>query len=211
AERPSGRFIGTRGFASPEQIQSRPIDSRSDIYSLAATLWYSLTGKLPARAQEGSNSISHLEPNAVDSSSSQQRQTIPASLTGLLESALAFNPNDRPTNALEFGQKLQNCLDDLASIPGVNGGPKPRRRNRRWALTAAGVAIVATLLGELAVFQFKRLPRPERSIAVLPFRNLSDHPADTAFADGVQRDLLSRLRKVHNLKITNLVAATGYS
>ena len=39
-----GQFVGTPNFASPEQFESGPVDARSDIYSLGATLWFALTG-----------------------------------------------------------------------------------------------------------------------------------------------------------------------
>src|ERR1044071_9176230 len=42
-----GGFVGTPNFASPEQFETGPIDVRSDIYSLGATLWFALTGKTP--------------------------------------------------------------------------------------------------------------------------------------------------------------------
>src|SRR5262249_30316592 len=42
-----GEFVGTPNFASPEQFESAPVDVRSDIYSLGATLWFALTGKTP--------------------------------------------------------------------------------------------------------------------------------------------------------------------
>ena len=42
-----GEFVGTPNFASPEQFESEPVDVRSDIYSLGATLWFALTGKTP--------------------------------------------------------------------------------------------------------------------------------------------------------------------
>ena len=41
----NGEFVGTPNFASPEQFDSGPVDVRSDIYSLGATLWFALTGK----------------------------------------------------------------------------------------------------------------------------------------------------------------------
>src|SRR6266699_4191599 len=42
-----GEFVGTPSFASPEQFGSGPVDARSDIYSLGATLWFALTGLAP--------------------------------------------------------------------------------------------------------------------------------------------------------------------
>jgi eukaryotic-like serine/threonine-protein kinase len=43
----TGAFVGTPHFASPEQIRTEPIDARTDVYSVAATLYYLLTGKPP--------------------------------------------------------------------------------------------------------------------------------------------------------------------
>src|SRR4029453_11352157 len=43
---PPGGFVGTPAFASPEQFTSAPVDVRSDIYSLGATLWFLLTGQV---------------------------------------------------------------------------------------------------------------------------------------------------------------------
>ena len=42
-----GQFVGTPNFASPEQFGNGPVDARSDIYSLGATLWFALTGLAP--------------------------------------------------------------------------------------------------------------------------------------------------------------------
>src|SRR5213594_4219652 len=42
-----GGFVGTPNFASPEQFECNPVDVRSDIYSLGATLWFALIGKTP--------------------------------------------------------------------------------------------------------------------------------------------------------------------
>src|SRR5436190_726468 len=42
-----GGFVGTAYFASPEQLEEKEIDVRSDIYSLGVTLWYMLAGQVP--------------------------------------------------------------------------------------------------------------------------------------------------------------------
>ena len=46
-----GGFVGTPHFASPEQLEEKEIDIRSDIYSLGATLWFMLTGRPPFRVR----------------------------------------------------------------------------------------------------------------------------------------------------------------
>ena len=49
----SGTFLGTPLFASPEQIKAQPVDPRTDIYSVAATLYYLLAGKAPFEGGDG--------------------------------------------------------------------------------------------------------------------------------------------------------------
>jgi hypothetical protein len=49
----TGAFVGTPLFASPEQLKGEPLDVRTDVYSVAATLYYLLTGQAPFQGAEG--------------------------------------------------------------------------------------------------------------------------------------------------------------
>jgi serine/threonine protein kinase/Flp pilus assembly protein TadD len=207
----SARFIGTRAFASPEQIQSRTVDCRSDIYSLGATLWYSLTGKAPSGEEAKNDAGPDLKPGLRRSTVPLRERAVPPSVIALLEAALAFDPNERPGTALEFGQRLQNCLDELVSARNVGAVPRVRPAFRRWALGTAAATIIAALFVTAGFLNSKNQLARERSIAVLPFRDLGDDPTNTGFAERVQADLLSRLSRIRNLKVTNLVAAARYS
>ncbi len=101
AETPDARvlthngFIGTPAFASPEQFTNAPVDTRSDIYSLGATLWYLLTGHMPFgdRALDRSN-------NNRNSSTPPCEQLkaahVPSRLSALLLSMLSIEPAARP-------------------------------------------------------------------------------------------------------------------
>ncbi len=187
----TGRFLGTRAFSSPEQKLADGVDRRSDIYSLGATLWYSLTGKLPGVHPADT-------PLPVDQLTGRR---IPAPVIALLRSMLAPDPEDRPHSAVELAEVLQRCLDAVDNIT-----PTSHRRARRWAV-AAGLSFASALVG--AFIYFAPLPAPQdKSIAVLPFRNLSNDPANAFFAEGVQDDILSRLVKVRDLKVINHVGAS---
>src|SRR5439155_23955825 len=79
-----------------------------------------------------------------------------------------------------------------------------RRLRVRWPeMTAALLALVGIVAG-VAVFSRNRmrstLAAPEKSIAVLPFENLSRDPDNTYFADGIQDETLTRLSKIADLK-----------
>ena len=111
AEQTATGFFGTAAFASPEQIQIREVDARSDIYSLGATLWYCLTGKVPFPNRSAKN-LGDLAKSAPLPVAQLAERGVPASVIALLESALAPNPDNRPRSAAEFGQAIQMCLGD---------------------------------------------------------------------------------------------------
>src|SRR5439155_1942268 len=82
---------------------------------------------------------------------------------------------------------------------------KRHRARMRWAvMTAASLALAAIVAG-IAVFSRYRvrstMAAPEKSIAVLPFENLSDEKANAYFADGIQDEILTRLAKISDLKV----------
>ncbi|HEY7001305.1 MAG TPA: FlgO family outer membrane protein [Candidatus Udaeobacter sp.] len=100
----------------------------------------------------------------------------------------------------------------------------PRRRSRIVSLIALVAAVVALVIASL-IFLNREAPRgsgriarafsglpaiPEKSIAVLPFDNLSDEKENTYFADGVQDDILTNLARVADLKVISRTSVMQY-
>src|SRR6266567_1418818 len=83
------RFVGTPAFASPEQFTNAPVDVRSDIYSLGATLWFSLTGQMPfsGRTVEEIREARRSKPLPVEQLKAAR---VPRRLVALLMSMLAI-------------------------------------------------------------------------------------------------------------------------
>ncbi len=90
---------------------------------------------------------------------------------------------------------------------------KRRARMRRVAMTAALLA-VAVIVGGVAMFSRygvrSALTAPEKSIAVLPFENLSEEKANAYFADGIQDEILTRLAKIADLKVISRTSTQHY-
>src|SRR5437660_4893843 len=88
-----------------------------------------------------------------------------------------------------------------------------RARMRGAAMTAALLALAAIVAG-IAVFSRYRvrstMAAPEKSIAVLPFENLSDEKANAYFADGIQDEILTRLAKISDLKVISRTSTQHY-
>jgi adenylate cyclase len=102
-----GQFVGTPNFASPEQFQSGPVDVRSDIYSLGATLWFALTGKppFPGRKIEEIRVAQKSDALPIEQLKAAH---VPPSLKSLLQSMLAFEPAAR-LGIKELATQLRRC------------------------------------------------------------------------------------------------------
>jgi len=208
AEQTATGFFGTAAFASPEQIQIRQVDARSDIYSLGATLWYCLTGKVPF-PNHSTKDLRDLAKSAPLPVAQLVERGVPPSVIALLESALAANPDNRPRSAAEFGQAIQICLGDLSGIGRKVISPPPHRA-RKLALVGGAIGIAAALIA-LAIVSLRPLPAMEnKSVAVLPFRNVSTDPANVFFAEGIEDDIVSRLVKIRDLKVISHLSSSRY-
>jgi adenylate cyclase len=102
-----GQFVGTPKFASPEQFESGPVDVRSDIYSLGATLWFALTGKPPFPGRKIEEIHVAQKSNALPIEQLKAAH-VPRSLKSLLQSMLAFEPAARP-GTKELATQLRRC------------------------------------------------------------------------------------------------------
>jgi TolB-like protein/Tfp pilus assembly protein PilF len=195
------RFVGTPAFASPEQFEHSPIDVRSDIYSLGETLWFALTGKAPF-AGHSVEEIHRAQKSNVLPVEQLKAAHVPSRLTSLLKSMLALEPASRPSTH-ELAAGLQHC------------SPEARRARRTHAALAIA-ALVIFGMSALYLFQPLRMqnapsnPAPEKSIAVLPFENLSDDPDNAYFADGIQAEILTRLVSIADLKVISRTSTQRY-
>jgi TolB-like protein/Tfp pilus assembly protein PilF len=95
----------------------------------------------------------------------------------------------------------------IRATPGVAGGRTHRRRNIIM-LVATGVVISAAagffLLPRVAAHKI------DKSIAILPFQNLSDEKENAYFADGIQDDILTNLSKISELRVISRTSVMQY-
>jgi len=84
----------------------------------------------------------------------------------------------------------------------------------RWGAMTSALLALAALVAGIAMFSHYRvrstLAAPERSIAVLPFENLSEDKANAYFADGIQEEILTRLAKIADLKVISRTSTRRY-
>jgi serine/threonine protein kinase/Tfp pilus assembly protein PilF len=204
-EQTQAGFIGTPAFASPEQfagVQQLPIDTRADIYSLGVTFWYLLTGRTPFLGR----TMEEIRARQTDELPLEQLRNLrlPAQVIALLKSMVAPDPKNRPQTARELLSAVHNCYERF--------NPQARSHRRRVMLVAAAatLAIVAIAFGTSLYQRTRSFTPMERSIAVLPFENLSSDKENAYFAEGIQDEILTRLSKIADLKVISRTSTQHY-
>lgn len=125
----TGAWVGTLDYASPEQIEGRGLDARADVYALGCLLYKALTGKAPfADRQDVAKIYAHMnEPPAAVSESTPDA---PVALDGVLERALAKDPDARFPSAGDLGRVALAAAEGIAAAPGersvATGDAAPR-------------------------------------------------------------------------------------
>jgi serine/threonine protein kinase/Tfp pilus assembly protein PilF len=205
AEQTQAGFLGTPAFASPEQFAGAgqsPIDTRSDIYSLGVTLWYLLCGRTPFVGR----TMEEIRARQTSELPLEQLRSLhlPGEVITLLKSMLAPDPKDRPQSARELLSAVHRCYERF--------NPEARSRRRRVALAGAALtfAIAAIAVGTWMYQRTRPFTPMERSIAVLPFENLSSDKENAYFAEGIQDEILTRLSKIADLKVISRTSTQHY-
>jgi len=105
-------IIGSPSYMSPEQIQGKPLDSRSDLYSLGVVLFSMLTGRLPF-SSDNVNTLMFQIVGSVPDKPSALNPEIPEALDIIVAKCLAKKPDDRYAKAGELADALRACRDAL--------------------------------------------------------------------------------------------------
>ena len=194
-----GGFVGTPNFASPEQFGSAPVDVRSDIYSLGATLWFALTGLAP----HSGNTIEEIRDRQTLDHLPVARliaRKVPEPIVKLLRSTLAVDPGKRPASARELMEAMESCRRKLSHRIGVAGR---RSRGGAWVY----IVLLGTVLSIGLFFLARYTPSQKetesaaKSIAVLPFADLSQAHDQEYFCDGISEEIVDALAKIEGLRV----------
>ena len=230
----SGTFVGTPGYASPEQFAGVGVDIRSDLYSLGIVLWEMLSGSLPFQG-----TCSELAYQHQHASLPVDRLTrVPQQLVPLLETLLEKGPAQRFQTPNDLFKALASVTDAIDSGHRLTKGDlrsraasaisrrsrllSPPKRQKR--MSALAWLVLIPVVGALLVAQFfffghrgspvngtrDAAPLSEKSVAVLPFENLSANKDDGYFADGVQDEILNNLAKIAQLKVISRTSVMQY-
>ena len=171
----TGIIVGTMPYMSPEQIEGKPLDHRTDLFSLGIVLYELATSQRPFRGDSSPALMSSIlkdHPEPVG----ERRADIPADVCRLIGRCLEKDPRDR----------IQTANEILVEL---------KAQRRAWESGAGGAIRPAAP---------DSTPRPaERaaSIAVLAFTDMSAAKDQDWFCDGIAEEILNALTPLKGLRV----------
>ncbi len=208
--------LGTPSYMAPEQASghNEQLTGATDVYGLGAVFYQLLTDHPPfagGTTYETVRLVLETEPR-------QPRlwnPKIDRELSTICLKCLEKDPKRRYSSALALAEDLEHWLKH-EPIRAKRSGffTHARKLVRRNPSTIVLVTLLVALAAGLGVMTWNRerksaVPMP-KSIAVLPFENLSNEPDSAYFAEGIKDEILTKLANVHDLKVISRTSTAKY-
>jgi serine/threonine protein kinase/Flp pilus assembly protein TadD len=222
-----GAVMGTPTYMSPEQARGRPVDERTDIFSLGVVLYEMIAGRPPFEGPSPSDVIAAiLEKEAPPLS--QYAPEVPAEAEQIVARALRKDTQERYQSVTEMLTDLSTLRRNLAGepAPGRRSSLAPalnpaapglfslldltRSRKARLLMATAALPVVATLTYYLIERQHN-LPKRTRSLVVMPFKPLNPGVDEEALGLGLANDLVTRLSSTRQIIVTPTISASRFT
>jgi TolB-like protein/predicted Ser/Thr protein kinase len=207
----TSEMSGTPSYMAPEQVEGKAANPATDIYGLGTVLYQLLTGHPPFLAgssYETVRAVLETEPRRLRSLNTK----VDVDLETICLKCLEKDPHRRYESAVALAHDLERWLRDepiqARRTAVLVRSVKFVRRNPTVAILVPLLIALAIALGAL-LRKNGAAPRVT-GVAVLPFENLDDDKTNSAFADGVQDDILTRLATVRDLKVISRTSVARY-
>ncbi|HEX8888376.1 MAG TPA: protein kinase [Pyrinomonadaceae bacterium] len=214
---------GTPTHAAPEQARGDRVDSRADIFSAGVLLYELLTGTWPFRGKTSidvRHAVLHDQPKPL---AEARPGYVPPRLQQILDRALAKEPRDRYQKIAEFRDDLKSVLHEVSAadaqlVAGASNQPRhlsgsgPMARAMRWLRSVTtseqpqhtSVPRSSSPQTSQDIHQTPMTSMGERekkSIAILPFKNLSNDPASSFYEFSLADSVITELARVRSLVV----------
>jgi eukaryotic-like serine/threonine-protein kinase len=172
----AGIVVGTISYMAPEQALGRPVDHRSDLFSLGVVLYELATARMPfagASSTEIIDKILHEVPPPPSALNAE----VPKALDAVIARALEKSPTFRYQSARDLEKDLRGLADEMDETYRVSG-------------SRAAMAIAANQASAI-----------ERSVAVMTFANITREHTDDWIGTGIAETVSSDLKNIHGLTV----------
>jgi len=206
----AGVMIGTPEYMSPEQVEGKEVDQRSDIYSLGVILYEMVTGRVPF---EGDTpfTIGMKHKSEIPKNPKELNAQIPEDLSRLILRCLEKEKEKRYQSADEVHSELAKIERGIPTTERIVPERKPFTSKqitvtfglKKGFLPALGLiflVIAAVLIWQISLKKEAPLTTSStKSIAVLPFVDLSPAKDHEYLCDGISETLISALSNIEGL------------
>ena len=222
--------MGTVPYMSPEQLSGRPLDHRTDLFSLGVMLYEMASGHRPFQGESSAELVSSILRD-LPPSLGELKAELPEDLARTIQHCLEKDPERRPRNARDLHDTLANLRRRIESgeqptvarpvtRPSLTGPKTPdlAAPTPEPSAAQAGASVLATArthwkkvvvaaalaaLGAMTVAHFGAGDAGRRidSIAILPFVNGDANPDMDYLADGISEGICNNLSQIQSLRV----------
>ena len=213
---------GTATYAAPEQARGDRVDSRADIFSAGVLLYEMLTGGWPFKGKTAidvRHAVLNEEPVPL---ATARPDPVPPRLQQILDRALKKNPRDRYQKISEFRDDLRSVAREIAVVSGAAlhettepivprhlSSPSPVARAFRWLKNVTGAENTGPTFaaGSASTPEAHETPqtsigdKERKSVAILPFKNLSNDPETSFYEFSLADAVITELARVRSLVV----------
>jgi TolB-like protein len=209
-----GSILGTVRYMSPEQVRGAQVDKRTDVWSLGVVLYEMVTGHAPFTGEtpgETMSSILEKEPPPL----TNYLAHAPAELQQITSKTLRKEREERYQSAHELLEALQSLRRSMEFKTALERSTKAPLwlRWTRSPIASVLLLLVAALALALPFYWHRNRTLssiPEKSIAVLPFLDLSPTKDQEYFCDGISEEILDALAKVDGLHVVGRTSSFSF-
>jgi len=217
----AGVMIGTPEYMSPEQVEGKEVDQRSDIYSLGVILYEMATGRVPFEG-ETPLSIAVMHKTEIPKEPREINTQIPEDLSRVILRCMEKDKEKRYQSAGEVRSELEKIEKGIPTTERVV--PKRKPITSKDITVTFGLkklfipALVIVALVIAAVIIWRLIPKKETvpatqgkpSIAVLSFADLSPNKDQEYLCDGLAEELINALSQIKDLRVVARTSAFSF-